>query len=46
MGRTNDLIFAPGKWSCLGKGLAFTVLNKVFKFLLRLVIIVPMIVDI
>jgi cytochrome P450 len=30
MERTNDLIFAPSKWGCLGKSLAFAVLNKVF----------------
>ncbi|TVY71193.1 Cytochrome P450 monooxygenase mpaDE, partial [Lachnellula suecica] len=28
MERTNDLFFAPGRWGCLGKGLAILVLNK------------------
>lgn len=35
MERTNDLIFSPGRWGCLGKGLALMTLNKVFVELLR-----------
>ena len=35
MERNNDLIFGHGKYQCLGKGIAFIELNKVFVELLR-----------